>query len=94
MGRIQAGSVVKRGESIRGREFGDAGVLLDVSSGEYVQTDEVGLAIWEQIDGRKTAAEIVEALAAHFDADAQTIAGDTAEFIEELLERGLVSLGR
>lgn len=93
MSRIRVGSVPRRGEGIRSKQFGDAGVLLNVDSGEYFQVDDVGLAVWEQVDGWKTAGEIVEALAARYDADEGVLAEDAIEFLEELMTRGLISVG-
>ena len=93
MSKIRVESVPRRGDGIRSKEFGEAGVLLNVNSGEYFQVDEVGMAVWGQVDGRKTAGEIIEALAAHFDADQGVLARDAIEFMEELMSRGLISVG-
>jgi hypothetical protein len=93
MSRIRMESVPRRGEGVRSKQFGEAGVLLNVVSGEYFQVDDVGLAVWEQVDGRKTAGEIVEALSARYAADEGVLAGEAVEILEDLMTRGLISVG-
>lgn len=92
MSRIRLEGALKRGNNITWREFGVEGVLLDLHSGEYFQLDDVGLMIWMQIDGRKTAARIVQEIISHFDADTGILAADTIEFLEDLLSKGLISV--
>lgn len=91
MRKIRLSSVPKRNESIPWREFGAEGILLDPGSGDYFRVNEMGLTIWKHVDGRKTIEEIVEELAAHFDADDDELTKDTAEFIEDLFHKGLIS---
>jgi hypothetical protein len=92
MQKIQLRSIPKRNENIRWREFGTEGILLDPGSGDYAEINEVGIAIWKHIDGQKTVEEIIEELLAHFDADDASLSEDTAEFMEELISRGLLSV--
>ncbi|MFN2599459.1 MAG: PqqD family protein [Pyrinomonadaceae bacterium] len=90
MTRVRLGDVPVRGKNVRWKEFGADGILLDVVSGEYAQVDEAGALICRQIDGRKTAGEIIEHVASDFEGEGNTVAEDTLEFMEELLDRGLI----
>jgi hypothetical protein len=92
MRKIRLGSIPKRNENIRWREFGTEGILLDPGSGDYAEVNEVGITIWKHIDGQKTVEEIIEELLAHFDADDVALSEDTAEFMEELIGKGLLSV--
>ena len=90
--RIGLKSIPKRNEAVRWRGFGGDGILLDPRSGDYFEISETGLMIWEHADGRKTVEEIIRNLEAHFAADAEELARDTAEFIEDLASKGLISI--
>jgi hypothetical protein len=92
MPRIRLGDVPARGENIRWKEFGSDGILLDVQSGEYFQVEEAGVMICRQIDGRKTAGEIIEYVASLFEGEGDIVVEDTLEFMEELQDKGLISV--
>ncbi len=90
MQKIRLNRVPKRKETISWREFGADGILLDPRSGDYFEINEVGLMIWKHIDGQKTIEQIIEELADHFDADGEDLVKDTAEFIEDLISKGII----
>jgi hypothetical protein len=46
--------------------------------------NRVGAFIWENLDGRRTGTEIVEALQERFDVDAKRAKGDYCRFLEAL----------
>ena len=52
-----------------------------------LKLDEAGAAILAEMDGERTFAQVVEALAAKYDAPAGRIAGDVRSFLESLMER-------
>ena len=85
--------IPRKNESIQWRAFGTDGILLNPASGDYFEINEVGLLIWTHVDGQRTIEEIIEELASHFDTDTQGLAGDTTEFLEELIRRGLIAIG-
>lgn len=92
MQKIGPASIFKRNENIRWREFGTDAILLNPSSGDYFEISEAALAIWKQIDGLQTLAEIIEELACHFNAASEELTKDISEFIAELLSRDLISV--
>jgi pyrroloquinoline quinone biosynthesis protein D len=63
-----------------------------VKAGLLFPLNSVATRVWQLCDGQRTAAEIVAVLAAEFDADTRTIHRDVDEFLQALLQRGLVSL--
>jgi hypothetical protein len=54
--------------------------------------NRVGAFIWEQLDGQRSGRQIVTALAARFDVDAETAAGDYLDFLAKLRELKAVQL--
>ena len=84
--------IPKRAENIQWREFGTDGILLDLTSGDYFEINEVGLMIWTLVDGQKTIAEIIEALARYFDAEVADLVEETREFLTELITKGLITV--
>lgn len=54
--------------------------------------NRVGAFIWEQLDGSQSGRQIVTAMAARFDVDADTAAGDYLDFLAKLCELKAVRL--
>ncbi|MGK2858393.1 MAG: PqqD family protein [Thermoanaerobaculia bacterium] len=52
--------------------------------------NEVGAAIWNQLDEGRSPAEITATIAAEFDVSAETALRDVEQFLERLLEAGIV----
>jgi hypothetical protein len=67
-------------------------LLVDVKAGLLFPLNSVGTRIWQLCDGQRTAAEIVQAILAEFEADEPSVLADTEHFLRALLERGLISL--
>lgn len=67
-------------------------LVVDVKAGLLFPLNSVATRIWQLCDGQRTVEEIVQIVTAEFDADGKTIRQDTAEFIQELLQRRLISL--
>lgn len=67
-------------------------VLLNLATGVYFGLDPVGTRIWGLIDGRRSAADIVEALTAEYEIDPRTCEADLGRFLESLRDNDLVDL--
>lgn len=52
--------------------------------------DPVGEFVWEQLDGRRSVAEIAGAVAGRFDVARDEAVRDILEFVGELLNAGLI----
>jgi coenzyme PQQ synthesis protein D (PqqD) len=66
-------------------------ILVHMEKGAYYTTDEVGASVWELIESRCTFAEIVETLAAQFDAAQDEIEVATTAFLRRLQEEDLIA---
>jgi hypothetical protein len=67
-------------------------VLLVPQRGTVVVLNEVGAAIWRQLDGVRTAGQIARLLAAEYDTTLAEAERDTLDFLADLVERGVVTL--
>lgn len=81
-----------RGESVQWREFGSDAILLDPVTGQFAQVNTPGLAIWDSIDGQRTVAEIAQHLATEFETTPDDLVMDIQAFIEELIDKRLLTL--
>jgi hypothetical protein len=85
----------ERSPQMVGRRIGGEYVLVPiVNRGADLDSmftlNGVGTFIWEQLDGRRSGAQIVDALAAHFDVDALRAQEDYCRFLEQLQSIGAV----
>jgi hypothetical protein len=68
----------------------EGGVLLHLRSGQYHGVNELGLVIWEFLDGERTVAEIVEAVRAQTDDAPPHLADDVVGFLDDMRRLELV----
>jgi Coenzyme PQQ synthesis protein D (PqqD) len=59
-------------------------LLFDMNDGNYYSLNEVGGRVWELCDWNHSLAQLVEILAAEYDAPAETLSNDVLELLEEL----------
>ncbi len=71
--------------------LGDEAVLFDCQSGTYFGLNEVGTAIWRQLEGGQTEQAILDHIAAEYAIDRETCKQDVTELLQSLLDAGLVS---
>jgi Coenzyme PQQ synthesis protein D (PqqD) len=69
---------------------GEGGVLLHLESGEYHGINETGCLIWENVDGERTVAEIVESVRDQLDGAPPQLADDVVGFLDDMRQRDLV----
>ncbi len=73
------------------REEDDGAFIFDPVGDKLSAINETGLMVMRQIDGKKSLADIIHAVAAHFsDVDAQQVGRDVESFVKELVDRGLI----
>ncbi|WP_080241461.1 HPr-rel-A system PqqD family peptide chaperone [Spirosoma rigui] len=67
-------------------------VLMSISTGEYYGLDETGSRIWELLTATPmTLTSLCQALQVEFDVDEATCQEDTSSFLQDLVEKGLVT---
>lgn len=67
-------------------------LVVDVKAGLLYPLNSVGTRIWQLCDGQRSVDEIVQFIAAEFDADEATIRADTTHFLQELARQRLISI--
>jgi SynChlorMet cassette protein ScmD len=71
-------------------EFDDWAILFDPDTAAAVGVNPVGVRTWKLIDGKRSLADIIEALRDQFDSVPDTVADDVAAFVKSLREYGFV----
>ena len=72
--------------------FDDWAVLFNPDTADAVGTNPVGVAVWKQLDGRRSLKEIVETIGKSFDDTPDTLFEEIAAFINTLAENGFAGL--
>lgn len=81
----------KREDQIIAQEGVSDFLLLNMRDGNYYSLNEVGGRIWALCDGKHTVEQIVEALAAEYDATTETLTSDALELLDELRDHKLIA---
>lgn len=77
-------------DSVAWQEFADEVVLIDVNAGEYHNLNDVAGRMWKALDETDDVAGAYELLLSTYEVDAETLRGDLASFIDELVKKGLL----
>ena len=72
------------------RAIGDACVLLNVKTGTYLGADAVGTRMWVLLTSSESIQAAYDRLFEEFDVEAADLRRDVEEFIQKLLEHGLI----
>lgn len=84
--------VYKQAEQVEWRKFENESLLLNVDTGVYFRINEVASLIWENLDGQRTAEEIIQVIVKHFDVSETVALQDYQKFIKQLLENNLIKV--
>jgi hypothetical protein len=72
------------------REVDAETVLLDLASGRYFDLDDTGSWVWRRLAAGARLGEVVDELAAEYDAPRERLAADVVAFVAELERERLV----
>lgn len=81
--------ILARSDHVIAQHLGGEAVLVDLSGEKYFGLNEVGVRIWDLLDGKATLGDAHRTLCAEFDADAERIRVDLLALAESLTEAGL-----
>jgi hypothetical protein len=90
MSDINSFTVLRRRSDVRYRRIEGEAVVLRQSAAEVLVLNEVGASVLDLADGERPVGEWIATLAAHYDADPETLAAEVLEFAGELREAGLL----
>lgn len=83
-------AVFARRKAVRWRRVGSEAVVVVQDRAQVVGLNATGAAVLEALDGERTAAEVVEALAPRWDVPRERLAADVARILGELAALGVV----
>jgi hypothetical protein len=75
------------------RVYDGRAVIITPEDSRLHSLNEVGTLVWEAADGRTPVTEIVARVCGEFDVTAERAAADVDAFVEDLVGRGLLSVG-
>jgi hypothetical protein len=74
------------------RNVGEESVILDLRTGRYLGLDEVGTRMWHVIVDATSIQSAFEMLLTEYEVDADRLRIDMQEFLNKLIDQGLVTL--
>jgi hypothetical protein len=72
------------------QELQGESVILNVNSGRYFGLDEVGSRMWQALTTSPSIQAAHEVLLGEYDVDAEVLRRDFHDFVEKLVEQGLL----
>ncbi len=72
------------------RSIGDGLVIMAPSGDTTHSLEDIGAFIWNQIDGKRTLQDILEAILSVYDVEEDTAKDDLSNFISQMLDSGLI----
>lgn len=67
-------------------------VMMDLDNGRYYGLDDIGSEIWRRLETPRGFGELVDDLAADYDADRAVIAEDVSKLLAVMAEHKIVTL--
>lgn len=92
--KLAPDSVFAPGDDVLMTESGGVTVLMSMDSGQFVELNDSGSAIWELTDGKRDLAAVAEALCERFDVSVEDCRLDVGEFYDRLRDEKLVRPAR
>jgi len=87
---ITAASILRRPSDLRYRRIEGEAVVLRQSAAEVLVLNEVGASVLDLADGERSVGDWIEALAATYGTDRETLARDVLDFAGEAAAAGLL----
>jgi hypothetical protein len=91
---MNGSSKIKRNPDVVARPLaeGEGGVLLHLKTGAYHGINQVGLMIWDRLDGERTIDRIIGEIREEVADPPPQLAADVAAFLDAALARDLVKI--
>ena len=89
---ITAATTVTRAPGVLGEEVLGETVVLDPEADRYARLNRSGGVLWTRLAHPATVAELAEELGTTFDIERDRALADATSLVEQLAERGLVTL--
>ena len=89
---IPDATLIARSPAVLAAEVDGEIVMMSIEKGCYFGLDDIASDIWKRIEPACTFAALVDALAADYDADRETIARDVRALLEGMAAQDVVRL--
>lgn len=89
---IEDSTILKRKSEILSSDMDGETVMMSVENSEYYSLSPVGTRIWQIVENEITYKDLISQLMTEYSIDIETCKSDTEEFINELINKGLVEL--
>lgn len=89
---LEHNTCIFRNEKIPWRIIEGEAILVEISTGEVIHLNEIGAEVWNYLDDKKQISEIIQHICDIFEVDKEVAQKDVLEFIQLLLDKGLVSI--
>ena len=90
--RIADTTIISRSPSVITAEVDGEVVMMSIEQGQYFGLDDIGSDIWKRLDAPCAFADLIDRLAADYEADRASIAADVRALLETMAERDVVRL--
>ena len=87
---MELSAVLERNPGAAYRIYDGEGVIVQAETMEVHVVNPTGARIWELLDGRRTVAEVVEAICTEFETSREEAERDVLEFLAGFEVQGLV----
>ena len=85
-------TIISRSPSVLTAEVDGEIVMMSIERGRYFGLDDIGSDIWKRLDGPCSLGQLIDRLAADYDADRATIAADVRVLLGRMVEQDVVRL--
>lgn len=89
---IEDSTILKRKTEILSSDMDGETVMMSVENSEYYSLSPVGTRIWQIVEKEISYKDLISQLMTEYSIDIETCKSDTEEFINELINKGLVEL--
>jgi Coenzyme PQQ synthesis protein D (PqqD) len=90
--RIADTTIISRSPSVLTAEVDGEVVMMSIEQGQYFGLDDIGSDIWKRLDSPCAFADLIDRLAADYDAERASIAADVRSLLESMAARDVVRL--
>lgn len=90
--KIEETTTLRRKAAVVGADVADDAILLDIDTGYFFQLNVTGAKVWAFVEQPQTLGALTDHMAASYKVDAETCRGDVAEFVADLVDRGVLEI--
>ena len=90
---IEPTSVFRTRADARYRNIGGEGIVVRQAAGEVLVLNEVGVRVLDLLAAGNAVAGVVATLKSEYDIDAATLERDVLDYVQELVDAGIVEGG-